>query len=208
MGDDWGSGRNNQNDMSSNGNCKSPANGLVSSKVGICNICAEEWHKVDPELIECSNSSRSSLLEVQGTGLAIVTSSCARAIGERLLDEVGDWQLSIDYFSDGEDILTYKLPWFHNTRNVRTVPRRRAQMPSMELCPRLDEVYATLPQLATRQDHCHSNWCHRVHVGEGEEVRWACLRTRGGVLWHGPCSLEGEQEMGQALRPWQHHRYW
>jgi formate dehydrogenase maturation protein FdhE len=50
--------------MSSNGNCKSPANGLVSSKVGICNICAGEWHKVDPELIECSNSSRSSLLEV------------------------------------------------------------------------------------------------------------------------------------------------
>jgi hypothetical protein len=88
--DDWRNGRDSQNDMANNGNCKRPANRPIPSEVGICNVRAKERHKVDPKLIEGSNTSRSSLLEIQGTGLAIMACSRARSKGKRLLDEICD----------------------------------------------------------------------------------------------------------------------
>jgi hypothetical protein len=90
--DRWGS-RYNQNDVPNDGNSQRPANRLISTEVGIRNIGAKEWEEIDPELIESSDTSRSSLFEIQGTRLAIVASSCVGALRERLLDEVGDCTL-------------------------------------------------------------------------------------------------------------------
>jgi hypothetical protein len=95
--------------VASDGNGKCPANRFVPSKVRVGNPCTEEGHNVDPELIESSNTSRSSLAEIQGPGLAIVTGSSARALREWLLDVVGDWQLSATGCLS-QWTLTYKLP--------------------------------------------------------------------------------------------------
>jgi hypothetical protein len=82
--------------MSNNRNCKCYANRSVSSKISIGYPCTEKRHDIDPEVIEGSNTSRSSLSEGEGARLTTVTSSSIRASWKRLLNEVGNWNLSID----------------------------------------------------------------------------------------------------------------
>jgi hypothetical protein len=89
------SGRDDQDNMSSDRNCKCYANRPVSSKVRVGNPRTKKRHDVDPELIESSNTSRSSLSEAKGARLAIVTSSSFRASWKRLLNEVGNLDLLI-----------------------------------------------------------------------------------------------------------------
>lgn len=92
MGNDMRGSRGCQNDVASNSNENRDVNGSETSKIGIGYIGTEEWHQVDPELIECCQSSRGSLAKAQSTGLGI---SCAgvqrfasRGARIRLLDEV------------------------------------------------------------------------------------------------------------------------
>jgi hypothetical protein len=92
MGDDMRGGRSCQNDVASNSDEDRDPNGPETAKIGVGYIGAKKRNQVDPELIECRQSSRSSLAIAQRTGLGIrsvwIHWFASRGAGIWLLDEV------------------------------------------------------------------------------------------------------------------------
>lgn len=82
--------RDDKNDVADDIDTKGIADGLVTAPVLVGNERSEEGHEILPELVESSDTSRSSLTHTKDTRLFIISTSC-RALRERLLDEVGDY---------------------------------------------------------------------------------------------------------------------
>lgn len=80
--------------MTNDGDQDGELNGFETTKVGISDVGTEEWHHIGPELVESGETSGSSLAHAQCTGLAIEASTGRGAIWKRLLNEVGDYNVS------------------------------------------------------------------------------------------------------------------
>ena len=77
--------------MADNCDSERDANRLVSTPVSICHVGAQKRNKVNPELIECTDTGRSTLTFSESPRLIGKASSRIGTIRQFLLDEIGDW---------------------------------------------------------------------------------------------------------------------
>ena len=61
-----------------------------TTEVSIGDVGAEKWHDVCEELVECDQTSRSSLTHTESTRLTTETGTGRGSFRQRLLNKVGD----------------------------------------------------------------------------------------------------------------------
>lgn len=68
LGDDWWDGRDNQNNVTDNGDGDRDTDGLVATPVLISHVCGEEWNGVNPERVEGVDGGSDSWSLSKSTG--------------------------------------------------------------------------------------------------------------------------------------------